>query len=621
MPYRRVHLVVAAIIAVTICEQDARSQVNVLPQLAQKQAANFDRSNLPLADVEAFTSLRNGVIDRWHAAVEKQRQTLQGYIDLRFAEIEYMTKESPKFKVNPTAMRRLRLASKGAVDKYLFESATQKGKWYDKQASDLLKQMKAHKVSVKQILDRHAKYDSEFSTEVDAILPIVALIQKTPRLKKAYDAALSDASRRVLEQLQVRRASNARAAYVDFIVVMTSQQLLLTTAQEMAFKAAIERRQPTITIEMMDELDGEWEELITSISAVPRSDLQAIFSPGQVKQCIAIVGELGLELDDDEKAIAKDLIAVGKRFVESQVKLICMAFFQISSPMTGPQQQIVQRERYAKHMARDAIGPRVVHIKTTTQMTAAEQVQFDKSVDQAVDEYVRTAFRPLYEQLELANKKRNEQNAAPVAKSANQIKTEVQPQTPTVNDVNDAVAEENSAIRQVDFSKLEHLTYSGDAEPNTNLQTALLASKLWTKVIANHLTPAQIEHLRKEKVRRFVAPRDAYTRLLVYWFDRAMCMTPKQRQQIIKLVDSNQRPINEKKGDKLAHEEVWVSGMGAIIRVPQKQLLSILSPLQVELWNETIKEFGDMAELEEEVEVEPPVEDEPVDAKPVKVDY
>ena len=58
-------------------------------------------------------------------------------------------------------------------------------------------------------------------------------------------------------------------------------------------------------------------------------------------------------------------------------------------------------------------------------------------------------------------------------------------------------------------------------------------------------------------------------------------------------------------------------------RVRQKQLVSVLSPLQVAIWNEAIKQFGDLAELAEEieVEVEPPVEDEPVDAKPVRIDY
>jgi hypothetical protein len=427
------------------------------------------------------------------------------------------------------------------------------------------------------------------------------------------NSTLSDAHRQEWKNQRLTRLRATQAAYLDFIIALVDQRLLLSSTQRSAFKALIEKHQLPVTEKSLDNSDG-WEEAVTAETRISKRELLKIFTVHQLRVGKEVLGELGIELGHEEEQ-GSEFVTFAK--FETHVREVASSFLETLAKKMTPKQQVIQAERRANQLTRQTMKTQIDYIKLCTRMNVAEQRDFEVAAHRAIEEYVAQEFATLREKFVDEN---------------NEAKASVQ--TAKLNKPNDlnqqAQQDAPQLVAQVDHAGVVDLSFvepllEQDEDPQS-VVADITSSDSWKTLLKKSITTKQKDRLRTDRIKRFMRPRDSYCNLMVFWMDRAMYLTPKKRQQLIALIKRNQPPVTAKAVEEADDSDLWSHALLGIARTPKTDLAKILSANQMKVWSSTLDEF-DMAEavpadaeaeIEEEIVdlVEDQVEDEELVAEP-----
>lgn len=594
MRSNRFWFIATVAIAFSVQGQDARSQpVDLVRVDGEALEAEVDLSDLTLTEAETFERFRDGISTKWNEATEKHRQLLQDYMELRFQEVERLSASGRHgLEIDAARYRRLKLARKGAIDRYLQEKHTQPADWYDEQAKALLTQIAANEIDEAQAVSNHINYESALSQDVDSVLTMIREIEASPLFKNAFNSTFSDEQRAKFNTATIERATATQDAYLQFLIASMDQTLLLTLPQKAAFKNLIAKHRPKITEKDLEEGSVDWEDAVTTLNSIPSADLRKILSAPQLQLCQESLSEFGIDFtssdDDFDEAEAGQF---DLRKLDIQLQVAAKSLLKTMSEMAPPIDRAKQAEAQAKRFVRRFMAAQVEHVKTVTQMSVADQVRFDELINAVVENYVVEKFKPLHQQFDSVAANTLGEPAVPFQMGIAGVNTE-------------AHCIFNMGV---DLSVFQPMLENDDFSAPQMIIREVTQSDAWKQALAKHLTPKQRDKLRADKFRRYIEPRDAYVGLLVFWMDRAMYLTPEKRDKLIGLVKQNQKPVTGKLVENSPFEDRWTSAFYGMNRTTDAELEKLLSPVQMSIWKSTTSEYSGLAD---EVEME---EDEPID--------
>jgi hypothetical protein len=587
MRYHWVQLIVM-VATITLASFDS-----VVGQEAPVNRIKVASEPVSLADSQLMEQLENGVRAKWHVAFESHRKLVQSYLDLRFEELYRLNKDDGQ-TIKQATFQRLRLASKGAIDAYFQATLVPKQRWFDEQTKAVFKTMKSQSLTAEKTIEKHLNFSSHFSHDVDSILLLVGKIEKSPRLAKSLNAALTDKQVAKLAQRRIDRATGVQRAYLEFIVSTADLAMLLSPPQRVAFAELIEKHRKRITMSTLGDDESGWEEAITAFTAIPKAELRKILTEQQVRACHAFLSNWGVDFSFEEESTS-DPVALQLVEFTTYAKEFSTSLFKTMARKIPAQQQVKQAQERATRIQQQRMTPIIEHTILFARMSAAQQREFRNSAQLAIEKQVEGEFEPLrerYAEREVDKLKQRINSPELDTEKGNNS-------NPDLAKPDDGPADVE--LGEVDFSGLESLL---DPDDPLTAVLALTKSDEWKKMLSKSLTIKQQDRLRKDKFKRYIRPRDAYLKLMVLWLDRALYLTPQKLRQMLELAQRNATPITPKDVEEVEPEEVWSRAITGLSRIPRSELKKILEPSQFVIWTTAMTEFGGEAELEEEVVIE-----------------